>query len=141
MKYKNIELVDIMNFLNEYDNKKLPQRIVYAIMKNKVIFSKEYSIYENALNKLLLKYDAKLTRSEAGDSIIDISKEKEQAFLKECDELLNIEVDVQPYYIDESAFNYGDDANFDVLTPREIFLLINLMCNKDDEVSEERENK
>ena len=41
MKYKNIEVVSIVNFLNSISEKKLPQKISYAIMRNTSNFQKE----------------------------------------------------------------------------------------------------
>lgn len=51
MKYKNIEIVNIVKFLDGISEKKLPQKISYAIMRNTSNFQKEYNYYEHALKK------------------------------------------------------------------------------------------
>ena len=56
MKYKNIEIVNIVKFLDGISEKKLPQKISYAIMRNTSNFQKEYNYYEHALKKILESY-------------------------------------------------------------------------------------
>ena len=48
MKYKNIEIVNIVNFLNSISEKKLPQKMSYAIMRNTSTVPKECRYHEKA---------------------------------------------------------------------------------------------
>lgn len=139
MKYRNSELVGIMNFLSRYDNKKLPQKISYAIIKNKILFSKEYSVYDEALKKIFDNYKDKFVLGENGQPVINeqgipvVSSDVKKEFENEILELLQIEVEIAPYTIPESHFDYEDTKGiYDVLTPTEIFMLIEVLCPKEE---------
>ena len=56
MKYRNIEVVQIVRFLDKISERKLPQKINYAIMKNLDSFQKENQFYEKSLNKIIESY-------------------------------------------------------------------------------------
>lgn len=139
MKLKNIDIVNTVNKLEKLKNKRLPQRISYAIMKNNSIFYNEYSIYEKALQQIFKNYEEYFQKDDEGNTktspsgIPLVQKDKESEFINEIDELLKIDVEISPYFIDESLFDY-DDPNgiYDVLTPSEIFLLVDILCEKKD---------
>ena len=59
MKVTNYVLVNIVNTLQAYADKHLPQRISYAIMRTLTNASGEYSIYETQLTKLFESYSDK----------------------------------------------------------------------------------
>ena len=46
MKYRNIDVVQIVTFLDKISERKLPQKINYAIMRNLDSFQKENQFYE-----------------------------------------------------------------------------------------------
>lgn len=138
MKYKNIEVVSIVNFLNSISEKKLPQKISYAIMRNTSNFQKECNYYEQALKKILEGYkdffvkksDDELVMTSIGVPLVD-DKHMEE-YTEEIQELLDIEVEIQIYKIDSKDFNYEDpNGKYDVLTVKELLQLTNLFCKED----------
>lgn len=138
MKYKNIEVVSIVNFLNSISEKKLPQKISYAIMRNTSNFQKECNYYEQALKKILEGYkdffvkksDDELVMTSIGVPLVD-DKHMEE-YTEEIQELLNIEVEIQIYKIDSKDFDYEDpNGKYDVLTVKELLQLTNLFCKED----------
>ena len=56
MKYRNIDVVQIVTFLDKISERKLPQKINYAIMRNLDNFQKENQFYEKSLNKIIESY-------------------------------------------------------------------------------------
>lgn len=138
MKYKNIEVVSIVNFLNSISEKKLPQKISYAIMRNTSNFQKECNYYEQALKKILEGYkdffvkksDNELVMTSIGVPLVDNKHIKE--YMEEIQELLDIEVEIQIYKIDSKDFDYEDhNGKYDVLTVKELLQLTNLFCKED----------
>ena len=138
MKYKNIEVVSIVNFLNSISEKKLPQKISYAIMRNTSNFQKECNYYEQALKKILEGYkdffvkksDNELVMTSIGVPLVDNKHMKE--YTEEIQELLDIEVEIQIYKIDSKDFDYEDpNGKYDVLTVKELLQLTNLFCRED----------
>lgn len=138
MKYKNIEIVNIVNFLNSISEKKLPQKISYAIMRNTSNFQKECNYYEQALKKILESYKDFFVK-KSGDELVMTSigvplvddKHMEE-YTEEIQELLDIEVEIQIYKIDSKDFDYEDpNGKYDVLTVKELLQLTNLFCKED----------
>lgn len=138
MKYKNIEVVNIVNFLNSISEKKLPQKISYAIMRNTSNFQKECNYYEQALKKILEGYkdffvkksDDELVMTSIGVPLVDNKHMKE--YMEEIQELLDIEIEIQIYKIDSKDFDYEDpNGKYDVLTVKELLQLTNLFCKED----------
>lgn len=139
MKCKNKELIGIVRFLNNFNNKKLPQKIAYAIIKNNIIFSKEYSIYEEALKKIYSNYRDSFIVGKDNKPIITkegipiVADEVKEEFKNEIAELLQIEIEINPYTISESYFDYEDAKGiYDALTPMDSLMLINLICQKEE---------
>ena len=54
---------------------------------------------------------------------------------EEINDLLSLEVEVGRFYIDESTFDY-DDSKYDVLTPKDMFALMDFLCCKDEDKTE-----
>ena len=140
MKYKNIEVVNIVNFLNSISEKKLPQKISYAIMRNASNFQKECNYYEQALKKILESYknffvknsDDELVVTSIGVPLVDNKHMKE--YTEEIQELLDIEVEIQIYKIDSKDFDYEDpNGKYDVLTVKELLQLTNLFCKEEEQ--------
>ena len=138
MQYKNIEVVSIVNFLNSISEKKLPQKISYAIMRNTSNFQKECNYYEQALKKILESYkdffvkksDDELVMTSIGVPLVDNKHMKEDT--EEIQELLDIEVEIQIYKIDSKDFDYEDpNGKYDVLTVKELLQLTTLFCKED----------
>ena len=52
MKLRNIDMVVIMNNIEKFKDKKLPQRISYAITKNNMLLIEEQKVYMEEFNKI-----------------------------------------------------------------------------------------
>lgn len=137
MKIKNITIVGTLNILNSFADKKLPQKISYAITRNLMLFQKEYQYYEVEMKKLEAKYDGsfvhtekgKITRDQSGIPVLSTNQEQE-AYNKELYELLNIEIDIPVYYIDSEEFNYDNDAGrYDIMSASDILTLQSVLCD------------
>jgi hypothetical protein len=137
MKIKNITIVGTLNILNSFADKKLPQKISYAITRNLMLFQKEYQYYEVEMKKLEAKYDGsfihtekgEITRDQRGIPILSTDQEQE-AYNKELYELLNIEIDIPVYYIDSEEFNYDNDAEkYDIMSASDILTLQSVLCD------------
>lgn len=146
MKMTNMTLVNTLNFLQQLVDKKLPQKINYAIIKNLTAVSKEYEVYEKQLKQLYSNYDNKMKKDKNGQPVTDIhqipivSDDVKDEFQQELADLLNFEINVDMYYIDPEAFNY-DDAKYDAFSARDIINMQAIMCapEKEDELKEEDE--
>lgn len=138
MTYKNIEIINVINFLNKFGDMKLPAKISFAIIKNQNYFNKEYKDYTEALQKMYEAYsdsfkkdkDGKVVTNESSIPVIE-DKEISHKMYKELNELLSLEVEVERFYIDESTFDY-DDSKYDVLTPKNMFGLMDFLCHKEE---------
>ena len=145
MKYKNGEIVRIIDILNHFAETKLPSKISFAIMKKQNYFNKEYQDYTKALSRILEVYsdnfvvdkDGKVKSDKYG--VPELSdKELHQKMKKEIKELMSVEVDVQRFYIDESVFDY-DDSKYDILTPNDMSILMFILCDHNDTTEETKE--
>ncbi|AXF52487.1 MAG: protein of unknown function DUF1617 [Caudoviricetes sp.] len=146
-KMKNFQIISTLNILNCFLDKKIPQKISYAIIKNKQNLQKNYENYEQSLQKLFDQYKnyIKLDENEnyiVGENQIPIVEEKmKEPFYHELEELLNIEVDIKLFTINENVFNYDDKGGFyDILTPQEIFQLQDILCKKKSSKKNNKEN-
>ena len=135
MKFANIEIINVMNILDKYSNKKFPQKIGYAITRNLMIVSKEYQVYETQLKKILEAYNDYIVKDDTGNIVTNnggipaVKEEKSDEFNTELADLLNIRVNLDLYLIDEEYFNYDDKAGlYDVLSAKEIFTLQSILC-------------
>ena len=142
MKYRNIEVINVINFLNKFGDMKLPAKISFAIIKNQNYFNKEYQVYIDALKKIYDAYSDDFTKDNKGNVTVDknglpIIEDKEiyKKLQDEIAELLSMEVEVERFYINESTFDY-DDSKYDVLTPKDMFALMDFLCHKDEDKTE-----
>lgn len=145
MKITNIGILEINTFLSQYEDKKFPQKIVFAIMKNLSIYANEQRLYQEALKKILQKYDEYFEKDENGENKLlenglpVISSEQEESFYGEINELLNVVNEVEPYYIDREVFEYEDNDKYDLLSAKEMFLLMSILCKPEEEDKKEAE--
>jgi hypothetical protein len=139
MKISNSKIVMHVNKLSDFKDKKLPQKISYAIAKNALILTNEYKIYETEFNKLNEQYAKYMNVNNDGTvelnangipMIIDDYMRNE--YISKLNDLLSIEVDINLYLIDEECFNYDDTmGRYDTLSPLELIFLRSVLC-KDD---------
>lgn len=136
---KNKDILTYVNTLNEYCGKRLPQRISYAITRNAKIFANEIDFYNESLKKILDNYKEYYVENENGEPQIDsasglpmVESEHKKDFMQEIFELLEIEVEVTPYFISESLFDY-DDEKYDAMSAIDIMNLQNVLCDNNAE--------
>lgn len=142
MKYRNIEIINVINFLNKFGDMKLPAKISFAIIKNQNYFNKEYKDYTDVLQKMYESYSDHFKKDKEGQVIVNKSgipelddKDIANKMYEEINDLLSLEVEVGRFYIDESTFDY-DDSKYDVLTPKDMFALMDFLCRKDKDKTE-----
>lgn len=135
-KVTNFAIVSMINFLDTMSNKKLPQKIDYAIARNMIILSKDYEIYSKSLVKIYKSYKGFAIEDEDGNIMrndMDIpilsDEEKQKQMNDEISELLNIEIDVDMFIIDEEVFNYDDTDKYDSISAMDIINLQNIICD------------
>lgn len=140
---KNKDILARVNVLNEYCAKRFPQRISYAITRNVMIFSDEIESYNKELKKILDNYKEYYVKDGEGNPKIDkanglpiIMPEHSNDFMREIMELLEIEIDVKPYFIEESLFDY-DDEKHDAMSAIDIINLQNILCDKGTKTKED----
>lgn len=142
MKMSNYTMVNVLNTLNSFGNKKLPQKISYAITRNIMIFRKEYEFYEREFGKLLVKYDKDIEKDVDGnmvhnkDGVPVVNGEASKDFYNELNELLMIELDISIYQISPKVFDYEDSERYDAMSASEIIQLQSIMCDMANEESE-----
>lgn len=138
----NYTMVNVLNTLNSFGNKKLPQKISYAITRNIMIFRKEYEFYEREFKKLLVKYDKDIEKDVDGnmvhnkDGVPVVNGEASKDFYNELNELLMIELDISIYQISPEVFDYEDSERYDAMSASEIIQLQSIICDMANEESE-----
>ena len=135
MKINNFTLINMNQQLSNFAEKRLPQKISYAITKNIVILSKDVEVYTKALNKLIESYKDYIEKDESGElkfheSGVPIIEDDEARanFETELNELLNIEIDVDFYKINDELFNYDDSERYDSMSAIDILRLREMLC-------------
>lgn len=137
MKINNLDLVQIQHVLNENSNKKLPQKISFAIIKNIMQLNNDFEIYQKALQKIFSSYNEYIIKDENGKpktnnwGIPLINKEHQEDFNKELMELLQTEIEIELYQIEEDAFNYEDNDRYDALSAQDIYNLQKIICKQE----------
>lgn len=134
MKVNNIGMVNIINTLKSYSDKKLPQRISYAITRSITLLKPQYNDYETQLNKIYDSYREYFVCEKNG--MIKLTKygypvvvqDKAKDFENEILELLNIQIDIEIFNIPEDYFNYDESDRYDVLTANQINELTSILC-------------
>ena len=138
MKITNLTLIGIINTLEKFGEKKLPQKISYAITRNLMCLSKEYQVYEKQLNKIFAEYTDHIVKDEHGNMklnsngipIVDDSVSNE--FGSQISDLLNIEIQTDLFIIPFESFNYDDKGIYDAMSAQDIMLLKSILCNDEN---------
>lgn len=139
MKMTNLVMVNLMNTLQAYGMKKLPQKISFAITRNLMKISKEYEAYDSQLKKLFESYSDHIIKDEDGNNkinasgipIVDDSVKTE--FNEQIKDLLDIEIDIDIYLIDPEIFNYDDKGIYDAMSAQDIIVLQSVLCDMNKE--------
>lgn len=131
MKVNNFTLVNIMNNLKRFGEKKLPQKISYAIMKNIYIINKDIEIYEKSLQKIIDSYKDYFVKDEILENgLPKVDDEHMEDYITEINELLAFEVDIDLYYIDEDVFDYEDSDRYDSISAADLIQLRMIICKE-----------
>ena len=140
MRMRNIELIIISNNLEKYKDKKLPQKISYAITKNNMLIMQEQKVYIEEFNKIIKEYDEYIIKDTDGQMKLNtngipmVKVEVEKEYMQKVNDLLNIEFDIDLFTISEGCFNYDDTiGKYDVLSPSEIMFLQSFLCKTEKE--------
>lgn len=134
MKIQNYALINILNVLGYFASYKLPQKISYAITRNTMILSKEYAVYDAELRKIFKQYDEYIIKDDEGNARLNqsgiplVEPSVMEEFNNAIAELLNIEIEVELYPVDESVFEYDDDERYSALSANEIMELQSILC-------------
>lgn len=143
MKYRNINVVQIVTFLDKISERKLPQKINYAIMRNLDSFQKENQFYEKSLNKIIESYKDFLVKDSDGNLVISklgiptVDGSHIEDYNNEISELISLEVDVKIYQVPESIFDYEDsNGKYDTLSGSEILKLVKIFGETDEDKTE-----
>lgn len=140
MKITNFVLVNMTSTLQGYSDKKLPQKIGYAITRNLMTVSKEYQAYDTQLKKIFEAYSEHIVKDKDGNvqtnpngiPVVDAPVRGE--FNEQITELLNIEIEVELYHIDQNVFDYDDDKGiYDAMTAQDIMLLLSILCEPESD--------
>jgi len=143
MKIKNIEMVNIAQTLDSFAEKYLPQKISYAITRNITMIGSDLQSYSKSLDKILKTYSDYVVKDEKGEvvnlpfGVPKVDDEHIDEYLKEIDELLGIEVDIDFYTIDSSIFDYESDK-YDPLSAKDIMVLQKILCEPKEDVNNEK---
>ena len=119
----NYEMLQIISEAKSLEQKRLPQRLAYVIMRNLRTLREEVVFYEQELEKLNQSYDKEeKLEKDASDHICleanGLPKVKEQyagEYEKELVELLGFTVEVDLFYLPEETLDY-EDVKYDPLS-------------------------
>lgn len=137
MKFTNYEIINALNILRKFADNKFPQKISYAITRNIKTLDSEYQEYQTQLKKILDEYKEYMLTDENGvqrlspEGIPLVTDDKMGDYVNDINELLDCASDITIHTVDGSAFDY-DDARFDCLTPNDILMLQEIMCERKD---------
>ena len=136
MKITNLDLITIYNILETYGQKKFPQRISYAIVRNTTLLAHDVEAYNKALQKILDEYEPYTIKKEDSttemqdNGLPKVDKEHEESYTNDIIELLNIEIEVNLHTIDEKEFDYEDSEKYDAMSASEILTLQRVLCKR-----------
>ena len=140
MKITNFELLNIMKILDNFANKHLPQKIGFAIVKSSNNMKTDVQSYQTSLQNIIDSYKNYVEKDGNGDDVItpigvpQVDDEHMDDYMKEINELLNIEIELNIYTIDEEVFDYDDqNGKYDVLSASEIMQLESILCHKEED--------
>lgn len=132
----NFKILETLSLLQIFEEKKFPQKISYGIIKNLQILNREREIYLKGLDKIISNYEEYLQKDTSGQIIYNqnglpiVTKEVEQDFFKEVNDLLSIQVEVNLYTIPDTTFDYESNGRYDELSLKDTLLLMSILCSE-----------
>lgn len=136
MELKNYELIQYVNELKKYSDKKYPAKISYAIIKNSNIFSNELKNYNECLTKIMESYKDHFVKDEDGNVKVSqngipvVQSEYMKPFIEEINQLLRESVTIDRYTISSDCFDYDDRGIYDIMTVNEMGILSEILCEE-----------
>ena len=131
MKVNNFTLVNMMNNLKRFGEKKLPQKIRKKKKKNIYIINKDIEIYEKSLQKIIDSYKDYFVKDEILENgLPKVDDEHMEDYITEINELLAFEVDIDLYYIDEDVSDYEDSDRYDSISAADLIQLRMIICKE-----------
>lgn len=133
-----LEIVQTLNILHDFSEKKLPQKISHAITQNIIILLDHYQVYQIQLKKIYSDYTEYMETDNEGNvkcdehGIPNVAESVYDEFRNQVMELLNIKVNYTPYYINENLFDYDDNGIYSPLSPNDNIILHSILCRKDE---------
>lgn len=138
-KITNAMLISFIKILDGVSKKKMPQKISYAITKNIINLSKEYECYITELEKIFNEYSNNFVLDDNGNKTFDVNgipivqDNVKENYFNSLNNLLNLDIEVTIYTIDDKYFDYDDSDNrYDILSPIEMIQLQNIICDGDN---------
>lgn len=138
VKKTNRQLIAIQNFiLGGVANKRLPQRLGFAIAMLNMNIEIPVKCYTEELKKITDRYSDSFSRDEDGNTVIDKnlgipvveSPADREEYLKEINELLSVETEIRINTVSPDIFDYSDEK-YDPLTVVEILMLRDILCEE-----------
>ena len=123
MKVKNKDIVAFLNGIGALKDKRFPVKVTYAINKNIRAVSGAAEAYNKTFDELRNQYmlkdaEGKLVLDEHGEPKFHEGKKDE--FVKELDELREIEVDINLNVLTYSDIEKCDSDKYSTLTVRDM---------------------
>ena len=101
--------------------------------------SKEYECYITELEKIFNEYSNNFVLDDNGNKTFDINgipivqDNVKENYFNSLNNLLNLDIEVPIYTIDDKYFDYDDSDNrYDILSPIEMIQLQNIICDGDN---------
>lgn len=132
----NFKILETLSLLQNFEEKKFPQKISYGIIKNLQILNREREIYLKGLDKIISNYEEHLQKDANGQIIYNqnglpiVDKEVEKDFFKEVNDLLSIQVEINLYTIPDTTFDYESNGRYDELSLKDTLLLMSVLCSE-----------
>lgn len=126
MKVKNKDIVAFLNGIGGFKDKRFPVKVTYAINKNIKAVAGAAEAYNNTFDELRNQYmdkdaEGNIKYDEEGEP--KFLEGKRDEFLKELEELREIEVDIELIMLNYDDLEKCDSDKYSALTVRDMDVL------------------
>lgn len=125
MKMKPAQASAMLSSMQSLSDKALPVKLCYAISRNADLLQRRLEELDQERVKLCERYAAKdpdgnpvLHKNDDGNAYYEIADK--EAFQGEVEQLNDIDLDVQLYYLYEGVLEQCDNERYDPLTPAQL---------------------
>lgn len=131
----NYNLISYKNIIQKYTDKKLPQKLSYALTKNLIIIQNELEVYSKMLKNIVQKYKQYQIENETFPiGVPKVDQQHKQDYLQEINDLLHLQIeDINLYKIKMSIFDYEDGQKYDSLSISDILELQSILVEEQEE--------